>query len=65
VTTILTQGVLPDGRSFKCAIGKAGIVDDKTEGDGATAAGKLPLKLVLYRPDRIAKPNTILMHSFL
>ena len=49
---------LPDGRMFRCALGKAGIVDSKVEGDKATPAGILPLKSVLYRADRVSKPET-------
>lgn len=31
---------------------------DKREGDGATPAGLLPLRRVLYRPDRVARPDS-------
>jgi L,D-peptidoglycan transpeptidase YkuD (ErfK/YbiS/YcfS/YnhG family) len=43
---------------FRCAIGSGGIKRDKREGDGATPAGVWPLREVLYRADRIAKPVT-------
>jgi L,D-peptidoglycan transpeptidase YkuD (ErfK/YbiS/YcfS/YnhG family) len=45
-----------NGRSFRCALGPAGILDHKREGDGATPAGSYALRRVLYRPDRIARP---------
>src|SRR5580700_7064664 len=45
-------------RSMRCAVGRAGIVTAKQEGDGATPAGSFPLRLVLYRPDREAPPAT-------
>ena len=47
-----------NGRRLRCAIGRAGIVHDKREGDGGTPAGIWPMREVLYRPDRIAAPAT-------
>ncbi len=46
------------GRSFRCALGAAGIRADKREGDGATPSGSFALRRVLYRPDRLARPET-------
>jgi len=48
------------GRVFKCAIGKNGIVENKTEGDGKTPIGCFPIREVFYRKDKIQKPKTIL-----
>ncbi len=39
-----------------CALGPAGIVRDKREGDGATPAGRFRLLLGYYRPDRARPP---------
>lgn len=47
----------PAGR-VRCALGRTGLVVDKREGDGATPAGVFPLRRVLYRPDRVAAPET-------
>jgi L,D-peptidoglycan transpeptidase YkuD (ErfK/YbiS/YcfS/YnhG family) len=59
----MTQAILhPDGtllfagRRLRAAIGRAGIRGDKQEGDGATPAGDLTLRRVLYRADRIRPP---------
>ncbi|HEY1944429.1 MAG TPA: L,D-transpeptidase family protein [Roseiarcus sp.] len=35
-----------------CALGPAGVVRDKREGDGGTPAGRFPLLWGYYRPDR-------------
>ena len=59
-----TARVLPEGRLifrgeiFRCALGKGGVRADKSEGDGATPAGLLPLRRLLYRADRVAAPET-------
>ncbi len=45
-------------RRWPCAIGRGGIRRDKTEGDGATPAGCWPIRRVLYRADRLARPAT-------
>lgn len=56
--------VFPDNRlvlgdrTFRCALGPAGITTAKREGDGATPAGKFPLRHVFYRADRVAEPAT-------
>ena len=44
----------------QCALGPAGVVDaaDKREGDGATPAGIWSLRRLLYRADRLARPQT-------
>jgi len=55
--------VTADGRfvlgntTYRAALGRAGIVAHKQEGDGATPAGVLPLRRVLYRADRLARPQ--------
>lgn len=48
------------GHGAACALGRAGIVADKREGDGGTPAGLLPLRRVLYRADRVERPPTAL-----
>ena len=46
------------GRELRCAIGRSGIAARKMEGDGATPAGRFPLRRVLYRADRADRPRT-------
>lgn len=61
----MQAAVLPDGRFvlagaiYRCALGRTGVRAgaDKQEGDGATPSGLLPLRRVLYRADRVARPQ--------
>jgi L,D-peptidoglycan transpeptidase YkuD (ErfK/YbiS/YcfS/YnhG family) len=48
------------GLSFRCAVGRGGVCARKREGDGATPLGSWPLRNVLFRPDRLARPATAL-----
>lgn len=50
----LTFGAL----TFPCALGRAGLVAAKREGDGATPIGRFVVRRVLFRPDRLAAPLT-------
>lgn len=49
------------GRLFDCALGRSGVVaaDTKREGDGATPAGKWPLRRGFYRADRLTLPASL------
>jgi L,D-peptidoglycan transpeptidase YkuD (ErfK/YbiS/YcfS/YnhG family) len=55
--------LLPEGRlvfgggAVRAAFGRGGISPAKREGDGATPAGVLPLRRVLYRADRLPRPR--------
>ncbi len=52
-------------RDWRCAIGPAGVIADKREGDGATPLGCFPLRRVLYRADRLSRPETLLPETTL
>ena len=43
------------GRRLRCAVGRAGIVRDKREGDGGTPGGTWPMREVLFRGDRLGE----------
>ena len=45
-----------NGQTFRAALGWGGLRTDKREGDGATPVAVLPLRNVLYRPDRGPPP---------
>ncbi|MBO6784420.1 MAG: L,D-transpeptidase family protein [Alphaproteobacteria bacterium] len=47
-----------EGTRHPCALGPAGIRDNKREGDGATPRGSFPLRRVLYRADRVSRPDS-------
>lgn len=51
------------GDAASCVLGRGGIRRDKREGDGATPVGRFPLRRVLWRADRLAKPETSLLCS--
>ena len=44
----------------RCAVGRSGIAEKTREGDGVTPAGIWPFRNVLYRADRLARPQTVL-----
>jgi L,D-peptidoglycan transpeptidase YkuD (ErfK/YbiS/YcfS/YnhG family) len=46
------------GRMLRAALGRGGVSGRKREGDGATPAGVLVLRRLLYRADRIAIPRS-------
>lgn len=41
----------------RVALGRSGLRALKREGDGATPLGRFPIRLVLYRSDRVARPR--------
>lgn len=49
-----------NGLKVPCVLGRGGIRRDKREGDGATPVGEFPLRRVLWRADRLERPETIL-----
>lgn len=47
------------GRSVRrAAIGRGSVKPLKREGDGGTPLGRFPVRIVLYRSDRIPRPRT-------
>ena len=50
------RGVRFMGRHFPVSIGKAGRVQEKSEGDGGTPIGQLRVAQIFYRPDRVPCP---------
>ena len=51
---------LPDGRTFQCAVGKAGIAVKQGEGDNITPIGTWPVREGFYRADKMDTPETAL-----
>jgi L,D-peptidoglycan transpeptidase YkuD (ErfK/YbiS/YcfS/YnhG family) len=52
-----------DGHRVRAALGRSGVTSSKREGDGATPAGTFALRNLLYRADRLARPDTKLSCS--
>jgi L,D-peptidoglycan transpeptidase YkuD (ErfK/YbiS/YcfS/YnhG family) len=48
------------GATLRCSLGVGGISVAKQEGDGATPAGLLPIRRILWRADRGPRPTTTL-----
>ena len=48
------------GKTYSCRLGKNGLTETKTEGDGCTPVGRFPVRCLYYRPDRISRPETAL-----
>lgn len=48
------------GGAGPCALGRCGVIGPelKREGDGASPLGLWPMRQVLFRPDRLARPAT-------
>jgi L,D-peptidoglycan transpeptidase YkuD (ErfK/YbiS/YcfS/YnhG family) len=58
---VLADGWLTWGdRRVRAALGRGGVTETKREGDGCTPAGTFALRGLLYRPDRLARPPTML-----
>jgi len=57
--TVFADGRLEwPGGAFRCVLGRGGVKADKREGDGATPVGTYPLRRVLWRADRLERPET-------
>ena len=51
------MGLRFGGRVFPCSIGRGGLTNHKREGDGATPRGVHRITGLMFRPDRMARPN--------
>lgn len=53
------HGILIAGNThFPVALGRSGILSLKKEGDGATPRGRLALRRLWYRADKVRRPKT-------
>ncbi|USG61437.1 L,D-transpeptidase family protein [Sneathiella marina] len=56
-----SQGKLVYGPlEFDCALGKAGVTEEKREGDHATPVGRYLLRWLFYRADKISNIQSLL-----
>lgn len=61
IARVTADGLLRfQGQTLRCALGQGGIRANKQEGDGATPVGLLPIRRILWRADRGARPATSL-----
>lgn len=52
-----SRGILKFGsKTYPCALGKAGVVLSKIEGDNKSPIGEFNLRSVYYRYDKLEKP---------
>lgn len=52
-----SRGLLKFGpKTYPCALGKAGVIKKKTEGDHKSPTGKFALRSVYYRYDKLRQP---------
>ncbi len=59
---VTADGFLHHGSlRYRCALGRSGIGGQKQEGDGITPSGRYPLRRLLYRADRLARPASQLV----
>ena len=59
LTPTATRGLISIGsRRVRCALGRAGRIARKREGDGASPNGVWRMTSVLYRADRVVRPRT-------
>jgi len=49
--------LIMEGQRLRVVLGRGGVRVHKEEGDGATPAGLLPLRRVLFRADRLPPPR--------
>ncbi|MEC7490737.1 MAG: L,D-transpeptidase family protein [Pseudomonadota bacterium] len=55
---LASGGAYFGGNFYRAAIGRRGITNCKSEGDGATPAGTFRLCRVFFRADRVSPPQT-------
>lgn len=57
--TVSPPGIVAgEGLSFRCALGRGGIANEKREGDGITPVGRWRMLELYYRADRLDRPKT-------
>lgn len=52
-----SRGILKFGsKTYRCALGKSGVADEKKEGDNKSPAGRFGLRSIYYRYDKLRQP---------
>lgn len=46
------------GQAYRCALGGQGVRADRREGDQTTPVGRFPIREILYRADRVVRPDS-------
>jgi L,D-peptidoglycan transpeptidase YkuD (ErfK/YbiS/YcfS/YnhG family) len=54
-----SEKLIFNDKTYRCVMGKNGVVEDKEEGDWGTPVGCFPIREIFYRKDRVEKIDSV------